>query len=287
MLRTLTSAVAALLLASAALAAPPTSPTKSPASKATQPTTKVQKQDLARWQKSLESGSEAELTRTLDEISALGPDGAPAAPLVDAVLTRGANTKVLLSALEAERQLAVKASSDAVAPYVSHRNEELRHAAARTLAQTGGPLAVTTLRHALTGPDPALRGIAAAGLGNLGATEAVEDLFTVLSHDTSEAAVSIARLCAPEQCDRLMALVGKLKFEVLEASFVPLLLRPSSAVPEANKLRYIDRLRRLATRGAAAVLQTTLAQLPKDESPAVRAALQSALRTRPVVGDSK
>jgi hypothetical protein len=74
----------------------------------------------------------------------------------------------------------------------------------------------------------------------------VDDLFTVLGHDTAEAAVAIAKLCSPEQCDRLMALVGKLKFDVLEASFVPLLLRPT---------------------------------LP--------AALQSALKARPVVGDTK
>ena len=113
------------------------------------------------------------------------------------------------------------------------------------------------------------------------------EIVATSGYDTAEAAVSIAQLCSPEQCDRLMALVGKLKFEVLEASFVPLLLRPASAVPDANKLRYIDRLRRLATKPAAAVLQTTLACLPKDESPTLRAALQTALKARPVVGDTK
>jgi HEAT repeat protein len=176
--------------------------------------------------------------------------------------------------------------SEAAAPYVSHRKPEIRRAAAQALAQTGGPIAITTLRKALSGPDAAVRGTAAAGLGTLGAKESVRDLFTVLEHDTPEAAVSIAKLCNPEQCDALMALIGKLRFETLEASFVPLLVRPAAEVPDANKIRYIDRLRRLATKRAAAVLSTAQTQLPKDQSAALRAALQAALRERPVTGDS-
>jgi hypothetical protein len=290
MLRTLTCAVCALAITRVAAADPPKAEKKpAAASKAAAKNAPKgpAKPELDRWKRALESGSEAEMSSALTEIAALGPGGASAAPLVDALLGTGANGAVLLSALDTEAQLAVPASSAAVAPYVSHRKPEIRRAAARALSKTGGPVAVTTLRRALSGPDPAVRGLAAGGLGTLGATEAVEDLFAVLGHDTAEAAVAIAQLCSPEQCDRLMALVGKLRFEVLEASFVPLLLRPASAVPDANKLRYIDRLRRLATKPAAAVLQTTLASIPKDESPTLRAALQTALKARPVVGDTK
>ena len=293
MLRTLTCAVCALAITRVAAADPPKAEKKpAAASKAAAKGTqkgppKPAKPEVDRWRRALESGTEAEMSSALAEIAALGPNGASVAPLVDALLGAGANGAVLLSALDTEAQLASPASSAAVAPYVSHRKPEIRRAAARALSKTGGPVAIAALRRALSGPDPAVRGLAAGGLGTLGATEAVEDLFAVLGHDTAEAAVSIAQLCSPEQCDRLMALVGKLKFEVLEASFVPLLLRPASAVPDANKLRYIDRLRRLATKPAAAVLQTTLASLPKDESPTLRAALQTALKARPVVGDTK
>jgi len=248
---------------------------------------KPAKLELDRYRRSLETGSEAEMVGVLSELGSLGKPAAAAAPLVDALLARGANGNVLLAALETEGQLGVRASSDAVAPYVAHRKPEIRRAAGLALASTGGPSAVTALRRALAGPDPAVRAVAASGLGALGAKDSVEDLFKVLAHDTPEAATSIALLCAPEQCDRLMALVGKLKFEVLEAAFVPLLLRPPAELPEANKLRYVERLRVLATRPAAAVLQSTLAQLPKDESPALRAAIQTALKARPIVGDTK
>ena len=261
-------------------AAPATKPAKTKAEKPA-------KLELERYRRALESGSESDIVQTLSELGALGKAGAPAAPLVDALLTRGANGNVLLAALDTEAQLGVAASSDAVAPYVSHRKPEIRRAAASTLASTGGPSAITALRRALSGPDPAVRAAAASGLGTLGAKEAVDDLFTVLSHDTPQAALSIAQLCNPEQCDRLMALVGKLKFEVLEAAFVPLLLRPATELPDANKLKYVERLRVLATKPAAAVLQAALARLPKDESPALRVALQNALRARPIVGDTK
>ncbi len=245
------------------------------------------KLELDRYRRTLETGTESALLEALSELGALGKGAAPAAPLVDALLARGANATVLLAALETEAQLGVAASSDAIAPYVAHRKPEIRQAAAAALASTGGASAVVALRRALAGPDPAVRGVAATGLGTLGAKEAVEDLFTVLSHDTPQAAVSIATLCNPEQCDRLMALVGKLKFDVLEPAFVPLLLRPASELPEANKLRYVERLRVLATRPAAAVLQTALNKLPKDESPVLRNALQNALKARPIVGDTK
>ncbi|HET9957918.1 MAG TPA: HEAT repeat domain-containing protein [Polyangiaceae bacterium] len=240
---------------------------------------------MERWRKPLESSNESELLAALEELSGLGESAGAAAPMVNSLLARGANTKVLLSALNTAALLGQASSSDFVAPYVSHRNTEIRRAAARTLARTKGATAVTALRQALTGQDPVTRGLAAAGLGQLGAKEAVNELFAVLVRDTPEAAVSIASLCSPEQCDRLMDFVGKLKFQVLEASFVPLLLRPQAELPDANKIRYIDRLRRLQTKGAASVLETVSASLPKEESAAVRAALTAALRARPVVGD--
>lgn len=277
------SALSSAPIASPALAAPATEKPAKSKPRAEKPP----KLELDRYRRTLETGTESAILETLSELGALGKGAAPAAPLVDALLARGANTAVLLAALETEAQLGVAASSDAIAPYAAHRKPEIRQAATATLASTGGPSAVAALRRALAGPDPAVRGVAATGLGTLGAKEAVDDLFTVLSHDTPQAALSIALLCNPEQCDRLMALVGKLKFDVLEPAFVPLLLRPASELPEANKLRYVERLRVLATRPAAAVLQTTLNKLPKGESPVLRNALQNALKARPIVGDTK
>lgn len=242
------------------------------------------KADLERWGRALESGQESEKLAALREITALGARGASAAPLIEKLLQKGSSVAVTLAALGAAGSLEATSLSTAVGPYIRHRNSEIRQAAATSLAQTRGSVAVQALRGALHGPDAKVRGIAARGLGTLGATEAVDDLFSALELDTAEAALSIALLCGPDQCDRLMALVGKLRFEVLEPGFLPLLLRPEASLPKANKLRYIARLRRLATRRATVVLETALAQLPEDADPELVAALKNALRARPVGG---
>ncbi len=281
--RTLRFLTCALVVASVTPAAPAKEPAKAPSARSA----KAPKLDTKRFQKVFDAGSEAEVLAALAELGALGPAAVDAAPLVNALLVRGGSAPLSLAALEAAGAIAAPASSEAVAPYVAHRKPELREAAARTLALTGGPAASASLRRALAGPDPVLRGIAASGLGTLGAKEALPDLFKVLERNTPQAAVAVAKLCTADQCDALLGLVGKIPFDTLEASFVPLLLRPATEVPDANKLRTIDRLRRLATKRASAILSTALAQLPKDQSDALRSALQIALRERPVTGDSK
>lgn len=263
-------------------------PKRAPKSEATRPAPKapeLKKADLERLAKSLETGSEAELLASLAEIRALGPAGAPTAPLVEALLARGSSAPVLIAAFETGGALGVESTSPSIAPYVQHRKAEIRRSAASALGRTKGPVAVLTLRKALGSPDPSVRAIAAGLLGDLGATEAVSDLFAVLSHDTPEAALSIAELCTPEECDRLMALVGKLKFDTLEPAFVPLLVRPPAEVPEENQLRYVDRLRRMATASARAVLTTALSKLPEEASPKLRRTLEAASKGHPAPKD--
>jgi len=282
MLRTLCSVFCVLFVASVS----PEASSKESAKPAVSRADKPPKLELKRWQQVLETGAEAETLQVLAELKALGTSASPAAPLVDNLLRRGANERTLIAALETAAALAARPSSEAIAPYVAHRKPDIRSAAARALAATGGPTAVGALRSALAGPDPAVRALAASGLGALGAKDAVKELFIVLERDTPEAAISIAKLCNPEQCDQLIALVGKIRFEALEESFVPLLFRPPAELPDANKLRYIDRLRRLATKRAAAVLNKALTQLPKEQSQALRTGLEVALRERPVTGDA-
>lgn len=261
----------------------PKGPTKSEKGKAKtaakpKPLSKAETERLTR---TLESDRESEVLSALNEISAIGPGAAGVLPALHALFTRGANVPVIVAACDSAAALGSTETSPLLVPYVRHRNPEIRQAALRALVRTRGGPAVGALRQALKSPDPALRGLAATGLGELGAREAVDDLFQVLAKDgleTPEAAVPIATLCAPAQCDRLMGLVGKIKFETLEPAFVPLLSRPPSDVPEENQLKYIDRLRRLATKRATAVLTVTLAQLPENASPRLRRALDLATR---------
>jgi HEAT repeats len=231
--------------------------------------------NLDSTKKALESGDEARALAALDEVELSGDKRA--APLVDALLARGASSKLLLRALGVAGVLGKEASSSALAPYVKHRAPEVRRAAAQSLAHTKGVVAVQALRDALHGSDPALRRTAAEGLGALGAKEAVPDLFVVLPKEVPEAAGAIGVLCSGDECKHFVGLLGKLPFDAMESGFLPLLLRTGSDVPDGVKLQLIEQLRRMATQKASSLLSTALATFPANGNPKIKSAIDAAL----------
>lgn len=234
--------------------------------------------DLAALSKVLESGDE---TATLDGLQRISEAAeAEAAPLVDALLIRGANTKVLVRAIEVSQKLAQPASAAPLAPYVSHRKAEVRRAAARALAHTKASEATAALRRALRSSDAEVRSAAARGLGTLGAKDAVEDLFAVLPKETPDAAGPIGTLCSGPECERFVDLMGKLPFDVIESGLEPLLLRASADVSDDLKIKVVERLRRLATKAATELLERMKMVWPADASPTVKRAIDAALKGR-------
>ena len=272
---------AALLLpslagfASSAVAAPAkaTPPKAAKPAPAAPPKLKL---DLASMKAALESGDEAKTLAALDTIAKSGdPAGAT---LVELLLSRGASVTVLSRAIETLGIMALPGSGAALAPYAQHRTPELRRAALRALIATKSPLAGDVLRRALHGNDPSQRAIAARGLGQLGVRAAVPELFSVLPKDVAEAAQSLGELCVADECDKFMNLLGRLRFEVMESGIVPILLRPKADVPDALKLKLIERLRRMATKPANDLLQQALTQFPADGSAEVKKGLERALK---------
>lgn len=239
--------------------------------------------NLNNLKKALESGDEAQALAALDEIEQAGDRNA--APLVEALLTRGASSKLLLRAITVAGSLGKESSSAVLAPYVRHRASEVRHAAAQSLIHTKGKVAVQALRDALRGSDAALRGTAADGLGALGAKDAVPDLFVVLPKEVPEAAGAIGTLCSGDDCKKFLGFLGRLPFDVMQSGFLPLLLRTSSDVPDGLKLQLIEDLRRMATQKAGEVLSTALASYPAGGSPKVKAALDAAIHGHSVKSD--
>ncbi|MEI9952025.1 MAG: HEAT repeat domain-containing protein [Pseudomonadota bacterium] len=240
--------------------------------------------NLESSKKALESGDEARALAALDEIE-LSSDRR-AAPLIEALLSRGANSKLLLRAIGVAGALGAPSSSSALAPYVKHRAADVRRAAAQSLTRTKGSVAIGALRDALHGSDPALRGTAAEGLGVLGATDAVPDLFVVLPKDVPEAAGAIGVLCRADECTRFVGLLGKLPFDVMESGFLPLLLRTDADAPESAKLKLIEQLRRMATQKSSALLATALASYPANGNQKIRTAIDAALHGHPVTSTS-
>jgi hypothetical protein len=285
-----------------AQSAPP-SPSPAPAKSADKPA-RV-KLDLPALKKTLETGSEPAVLGALAEIAAAQPQGALTAPLVNELLVRGSSAGALMRALELAGELAQRSSSVAVGSYLRHRSPLLRRAAAHALGGTGGADAVAGLRAALHDADPSVRRIAATSLGRLRAREAVSDLFTVMFKPPApcdcaqgdkaclarcdqsggsmpEAAAAIGAMCAPEECKKLVELVGKLPFDLLTRGLEPLLLRPESEVSERYKLDVIDQLRRLQTPEAKRFLETVRARFPEKGSANVLHGLKEAIEGRPV-----
>lgn len=247
------------------------------------PAATVNKAELARLKQVLEAGNEAEKAAGLDELAQQsGVNAAPAAAVVNELLARGASVAVLTRALATAGKLAQPSSTAAVAPYARHRASELRVAATRALATTGGPDAVTALRAILHGGDRASRGFAASGLASLKAKDAVPDLFAVLAKDVPEAAGAIGELCIGADCGKFVAQLGRLPFDLMQTGLGPLLLRPETEVSEDFKLELLEQLRKLQTEEAHKFLETIRGTYPEKGNAWVKYGLDQAVANKPV-----
>jgi HEAT repeat protein len=248
------------------------------------PAARPNKAEIDRLDQALTSAGEAEKLATLDELAKQTGANAPlAAASVNALLARGASVAVLMRALEVSGKLAQPSSTAAVAPYTRHRLPELRVAATRALASTGGPEAVKALRDVLHGSDRASRGFAASGLAELKAKDSVPDLFAVLAKDVPEAAGAIGELCTGAECGKFTDLLGRLPFDLMQTGLGPILLRPESEVPPEFKLELLERLRKLQTDEARTFLSTIQASYPEKGHAWVKYGLEQAVGNKPVV----
>ncbi|HTQ04958.1 MAG TPA: hypothetical protein VMI54_13925 [Polyangiaceae bacterium] len=240
--------------------------------------------EVERLKQTLDSGAEPDKLGALNALAQMNGANAPAAAaVVNELLGRGASVTVLVSALAAAGKLAQPSSSAVVAPYTRHRTSDVRVAATRALAGTGGADAVAALRGILHGNDAPSRGFAASGLATLKAKDAVPDLFAVLAKDVPEAAEAIGELCAPADCTKFADEIGKLPFDLMESGLSPILLRPESEVPPELKLDLLERLRKLQTDEARKFLQTVRSSYPEKGNTWVKYGLDQAVDNKPVL----
>ncbi|HTM46047.1 MAG TPA: HEAT repeat domain-containing protein, partial [Polyangiaceae bacterium] len=234
------------------------------------------KLDSSKLHSQLRSGDEEQM---LEALTAIAENrGTDLAPLVSDVLNRGSTVKVLTLAIDTASRIKAPALSESLAPYVRHRDSDLRRAALRALLKTQGPAAAKALRQALHSQDAYIRGTAASGLGSLGATDAVDDLFAALASNVGEAAASIGQLCNAAQCEKLASLLGKTPFDIITGGLEQALFRPANQVPDASKVKIVVRLRELGTAEARRYLSDVRSRWPEDGSPAVRQALESSVK---------
>jgi hypothetical protein len=213
----------------------------------------------------------------LAEVKAAGKGAAPVAPVIEELLRRGAPGEQTGLALDAIGAIGSETSTVAIAPYGHHRNPDVRKKALAALSRTGGTLAVATLRAALSDPDAGVRGVAASGLGPLKSHDAVQDLFVALDHDVVDAAGSIGQLCTPDECEKLASKLSTLGLDVMTSAFDSILFRPSSEIPDDEKIRIVEHVRDLRTAEANKYLRDVQSRWPARDSARVKQALEQAV----------
>lgn len=226
------------------------------------------------------SGDPAQMAAGLADAKDGAEKATAVAPAIEGVLARGATVPLAQAALEALGAIGASSSSAVVAPYLSHRSSELRRAAVRALADTGGPAAVEAFRAGLRSSDGMVRGFSATGLGNLGAREALGDLFTALERNVTEAAAAIGQLCQGEECQRFTGFLGKVGFDVMTSGFDPILFR-DKPLSEKDQLQIVGVIRELGTPEAGQYLHDVQGRWPAHYSQKVKQAIDQAVSSIP------
>ncbi|HEY3818841.1 MAG TPA: HEAT repeat domain-containing protein [Polyangiaceae bacterium] len=227
--------------------------------------------------KRLRSGDPVVVKGALDEVRTSALGGAPAAPVIAELLQQGLTPSLTQAAIDTLGDTESEAGSAALGWYAHHRNVELRRAAVQALSRTRGPVAVKSLRLALSDPDPNVRGLAATGLGSMKAKDTVGDLFVALEHKVPEAAASIGQLCAGNECERLAGKLGSVPFDVVTSGLDQVLFRAPTDVSDDIKVKIVGRVRELGTGEANRFLRSVQGKWPKTWSQRVKQAIDQAV----------
>jgi hypothetical protein len=227
--------------------------------------------------KRLKSGDPAQIKSALDDVRTSAKAGSPAVPAVVDLLRQGLSPALTKAALETLGNTENEGASETIAWYAHDRDVEMRRTAVQVLARTRGAAATRALRAALSDMDPAVRGLAATGLGLMKAKEAVGDLFVALDHQVPEAAASIGLLCAGNECDRLASKLGSMPFDVVTSGLDQVLFRPPADVSDDLKVRLVGRVRELGTAEANRFLRDVQAKWPSSGSQRVKQSIDQAV----------
>lgn len=259
----------ALALPGLAQAAPPKKPAAAPA--AVGPMFAL----TPELEKALKSTDESQVRGALDDVKLAGKAAAPAAALLASALEAGPSPSLAEALLDTLAELEVPGTTAQILPFASHRVLATRRAAIRALVKTKGPGAAAALRKALSDPDPQVRGLSATALGAFKDSSATADLFRALDHRITEAAVSIGQICGKEDCEKLVAKLGKLPFDVVTSGLEQVFFRPTAEVPEELKVSIAQTINQMHTPESSRFLAEIARRFPKTQGPKVKTTLDA------------
>ena len=222
--------------------------------------------DLVRIRSALESGDAVRIGTALETIRSAGVEGERTAPLLEALLQRGANAQLTEQALELLGEYGLPGSAPAILPYLRHRTVALRRAAVRALRKIAGEQVVAGLRGALRDRDAQVRSLASASLGRLRATEACDDLLVALARGVFAAGEPLGSFCRPQQINSIPVLLGKLPFRQLSLAFGAALVRADEDLELDTKVRLVRALAKMDGSDGLRFLRELRESWPKTAS---------------------
>lgn len=235
----------------------------------------------ARAQASLEevavmlSSNDEDEVRTALETAATLPAG-DVLPMLEERIRSGLSRVLLDVAIDSMMLLDSKLEAPLLTDLSRHRRPDVRVRALEVLGRLKAPTSEQVITRALGDHAPEVRKAAADALAELGSRSSMPALERALKLGVDGAGRALGRLAKADDLTRLLEHVGSTPTAQLAPMFAVLLARKD--LPDADKLRSIERLAALGGDEAHEALSGLFAQLPSDVSSRVRKALDEAVQ---------
>lgn len=202
----------------------------------------------------LESGNQGNVEIGIQSLGLIGDKAA--LDVLMARVRRGLPRDLLLTAIFTVGAIGDHAAGPLLIDLTRHRSPEVRARAIEMLAALQPPDAAAALMQALADPDPDVRAIAAIGLGDMGASEALDKLFQAQDRGVTEASVAIGKVVSARDVPRLLEYLGRMPLRALAPALRAIITRAN--VDENARLQVVSRLSELATPEVKAFLKEVL-----------------------------
>ncbi len=204
--------------------------------------------------------------RAIDAVSRIRQPGS--VRRLTAFLRTGQRDDLTDHALKALGDLGLPDAIATLVEFTQHRRAEARQAAYRALSAIDDPRVPQLLTTGLRDADARVRGATALALGEIGARQALQELFTAFELGVADAAVAIGRLADDAGAERFGSYLEKKSLAVMLSGYEQLLRRGDIA--EKTKLNIVAALGELSSQVFSDTASTSNRQaLPtQSEEPA-------------------
>ncbi|HEX5657251.1 MAG TPA: HEAT repeat domain-containing protein [Polyangiales bacterium] len=222
----------------------------------------------------LASNDEEEVRSAIESAPLLPPS--EVVPMLEDRVRSGLSRTLLDVAIDSLLLLGDKSSSALLAELAHHRRAEVRVRALESLARMKAPLARDALVTGLGDQVPEVRDASAAGLAELGDRGSIPLLTRAFEREVAGAAAALGRLAKAEDLNPLLESLDRYSLDRWQPFFAALLARRD--LPEADKLRALERLIARGGDDTADALASLQSGAPADTSPRVKKLLADAIQ---------